>query len=149
MAENFLVQPMSEEITVKEIMSSPPITVSLEESVIKAARIMAENKIGCVIVVNDEGKPVGIVTRRDLVEKVLAKAKDPLKTKVKDVMSSPLIYVSPNTPILEAAKLMSRKDIRHLPVIDADGLVGVVSDRDILTVAPEYIELMVVRKGGI
>ncbi len=140
---------MSEEITVKEIMSSPPITVSLEESVIKAARIMAENKIGCVIVVNDEGKPVGIVTRRDLVEKVLAKAKDPLKTKVKDVMSSPLIYVSPNTPILEAAKLMSRKDIRHLPVIDADGLVGVVSDRDILTVAPEYIELMVVRKGGI
>ena len=140
---------MSEEITVKEIMSSPPITVSLEESVIKAARIMAENKIGCVIVVNDEGKPVGIVTRRDLVEKVLAKAKDPLKTKVKDVMSSPLIYVSPNTPILEAAKLMSRKDIRHLPVIDADGLVGVVSDRDILTVAPEYIELIIVRKGGI
>ena len=140
---------MSEEITVKEIMSSPPITVSLEESVIKAARIMAENKIGCVIVVNDDGKPVGIVTRRDLVEKVLAKAKDPLRTKVKDVMSSPLVYVGPNTPILEAAKLMSRKDIRHLPVIDVNGLIGVVSDRDILTVAPEYIELMIVRKGGI
>lgn len=139
---------MGEEvITVKEVMSSPPITIDIEESVIRAAKVMAENKIGCVIVIDRKGKPVGIVTRRDLVEKVLAKAKDPFRTKVRDIMSSPLTYVSPNTPILEAAKLMSRKDIKHLPVIDVNGLVGVVSDRDILTVAPEYIELMMVRKG--
>lgn len=138
---------MSEEtIKVKEIMSSPPITISPDGTVIDAAKIMAENNIGCIIVTEDN-KAIGIVTRRDLVEKVLAKAKDPLKTKVREIMSSPLIYVEPNTPILEAARLMSKTNIRHLPVIDAKGVVGVISDRDILLVAPEYIELMMVRKG--
>jgi len=134
-----------EEILVEEIMSTPPITITPNASASEVAKIMTEKKIGCLIVVESK-RVVGIVTRRDLVEKVLAKEKDPVKTKVREIMSTPVIYVKPRTPILEVAKIMSRHDIRHIPVINNRGLVGVITDKDILSVAPDLVEVLTIRR---
>ena len=138
-------EPEEEEILVEEIMSTPPITVSPDSSASEVAKIMTEKKIGCVVVV-ENNRVVGIVTRRDLVEKILAKEKNPSKTKVREIMSSPVIYVEPKAPILEVAKIMSKHDIRHVPVLDSKGLVGVITDKDILSVAPDLIEVLTIRK---
>jgi len=134
-----------EEILVEEIMSTPPIAISPNASASEVAKIMTEKKIGCLIVVENK-RVVGIVTRRDLVEKVLAKEKNPVKTRVREIMSTPVIYVKPGTPILEVAKIMSRHDIRHVPVINNRGLVGVITDKDILSVAPDLIEVLTIRR---
>ena len=138
-------EPEEEEILVEEIMSTPPITVSPDSSASEVAKIMTEKKIGCVVVV-ENNRVVGIVTRRDLIEKVLAKEKNPSKTKVREIMSSPVIYVEPKAPILEVAKIMSKHGIRHVPVLDSKGLVGVITDKDILSVAPDLIEVLTIRK---
>lgn len=116
---------------IADIMSSPVITVGIDAKVIDAAKIMARNKKGCVIVMKGE-KAVGIITERDLLERVLAEGKDYSKMVVEEVMSSPLISIGKNTPILEAMRIMRRHDIRRLAVIEGDQLVGIITDKDIL-----------------
>jgi len=107
------------------------ITVDRDETVDKAVDKMNEYGIGCLIVVSD-GIAVGILTERDLLKRVLAKAKDPKETKVHEVMTQPLIYVSPDTDIDKAKAIMSKFGIKKLPVIDSEGhLVGLITVTDI------------------
>jgi predicted transcriptional regulator len=103
---------------------------------------MLDNKVGCVIVTNNAGKPIGIITERDLVVRVLAKNLAPDSAPAKDVMTSPLVTVDPEAPINEAARMMSKRDIRRLGVLYKGNLVGIVSSKDILDVMPELIEIM-------
>ncbi|MEM0451557.1 MAG: CBS domain-containing protein [Nitrososphaerota archaeon] len=101
------------------------IIVDSKMSVVDAVRIMREKKIDCVIVYEDN-KPVGMLTLRDIVYKVLAENRDPSKTRIGDVASKPLIYVLPDTKVRDALKIMMEKDIRRLPVIDRDKIIGVL-----------------------
>jgi len=133
-----------EKLTVKEIMSSPVITIGPTASVFEAAKIMAENRIGSLIVI-EGGKPIGIITKTDLVFKVIATGRSTTGTVVGDIMSTPLRYVEPNVSLLEAARIMQKLNIRHLPVIKGDKVIGIITDRDILSVAPELIEMLIVR----
>jgi CBS domain-containing protein len=112
-------------------MSSPVITIDVDAKVIDAAKIMARKKIGSIIIMEGD-KAVGIVTERDLLERVLGEGKDPSQVVMREVMSSPLIFLGKSSPILEALRMMRRHDIRRLAVIEGDQLVGIVTDKDIL-----------------
>ena len=127
---------------VKDVMSSPVVTTDEEECANTVAKLMLENKVGCIVVTSKEEKPLGIVTERDLVARVLAKNVPPEKTAAKAFMSSPLVTIEPDAPIIEAAKRMRKKDIRRLAVIYKNNLVGIVSSKDILDVMPELIEII-------
>jgi CBS domain-containing protein len=125
---------------VRDVMSSPVITVDEEATANHVARLMDKHELGCIIVTNKEGKPIGIITERDLVTRVLAKNLKPDAIKAKEVMTSPLITIEPGETISEAARKMSRLNIRRLGVVYKGELVGLISSKDILGVMPELIE---------
>ena len=127
---------------VKDIMSNPVITTEEEAPSNKVALLMDENKVGAVVVTNKEGQPLGIITERDLVIRVLSKNLKPDAVKAREIMTSPLVTIEPEATINEAAKRMSRIDIRRLGVLYKGNLVGIISSKDILGVMPELIEII-------
>jgi len=116
---------------VKGIMTKPVITVDKGRSVYEAARIMSEEKIGC-IVVTDEGRPAGITTERDILQRVVAKGLDASKVKMKDIASKPLITIKGNMSIVKTIRVMQKNNVRHLPIMEEKELVGIVTQRDLL-----------------
>jgi CBS domain-containing protein len=123
---------------VSHIMSQDVITINPESSMDEAARIMGEKHIGSLIVKKYE-TPVGIVTERDLLSKVLALGKDPIKEKVEASMSFPLFTIDPSAKIKEAAQMMIQKKGR-LAVFDGGKLVGVITASDLISSLPEVPE---------
>jgi len=113
---------------VKDVMTKTVITVEANKTVTEAAALMAENDVGNLIVM-DDNTPIGIVTERDFVRRVLAKEK-PSKTKISEVMSTPLRVIDPGASLKEAARRMVRKRIRRLPVIKDNKLVGIITTTD-------------------
>ncbi|MDR0797884.1 MAG: CBS domain-containing protein [Nitrososphaerota archaeon] len=127
---------------VKDIMSSPVVTADETETVNNIATKMSKEKLGAVIITNREKKSIGIITERDLVVRVIAKNAKPDQVKAKEIMTTPLISIDPNTAINDAARKMSRLNIRRLGVIYKDDIIGIVSDKDLLGVMPELIEII-------
>jgi len=125
---------------VKDVMTSPVITINEDGIVNELAKLMDKNDVGCIIVTDKTGKPVGIITERDLITRVLAKNLLATKVKAKKVMTSPLLTIDPDEPLAEAARKMSRLNVRRLGVIYKANLVGLVSSKDILAVTPELLE---------
>jgi signal-transduction protein with cAMP-binding, CBS, and nucleotidyltransferase domain len=123
-------------------MSSPVVTVDEDQSVVKAAEIMSHNRIGAIIVESGDGQPVGIVTERDLVYRVIANDTVPREISVKEVMSSPLRTVDPDTSLEDAMALMNKANVRRLGVIYKGNLEGVISDKDIIRIMPTMIEIV-------
>jgi len=117
-------------LRVGDVMVREVITINENATVREAAEVMNKFEIGCLIAVR-KGKAVGILTERDLLKRVVAEAKDVNKTRVKDVMSSPLVVVEPDLDLEEAVKLMFQMKIKKLPVVDGKRLVGLVSLTDI------------------
>jgi CBS domain-containing protein len=127
---------------VRDIMSSPVVTIDEDETSNKAAISMDKNDLGAVIVTNKAGKSIGIITERDLVIRVLAKNLKPDTIKGKEIMTTPLVTIEPEATISDAARRMTRLDIRRLGVIYKGNLLGIISSKDILGVMPELIEIM-------
>ena len=127
---------------VKDVMSSPVVTMNEDAASNQAAVAMDKNDLGAVIVTNKAGQSIGIITERDLVIRVLAKNVKPDTVKAKEIMTTPLVTIEPDATITEAARRMNRLDIRRLGVIYKGNLVGIVSSKDILGVMPELIETM-------
>jgi CBS domain-containing protein len=101
------------------------------DSVLKAAHLMNDHKIGSVVVTEGE-KVVGIFTERDILVRVVAAELDPSTTKVGDVMTRPVAACCPHTDLEECKGVISSKRIRHLPVVDDGRLVGIVTSGDLL-----------------
>jgi signal-transduction protein with cAMP-binding, CBS, and nucleotidyltransferase domain len=127
---------------VKDAMSSPVFTVDEKLTVDKAAGLMDKHELGCVIVTGKDEKPIGIITEKDLVTRVVAKNILPRKLGAKEVMSTPLMTISSEITLSEAARTMSRLNIRRLGVMYKGNLVGIISSKDILNVTPELIEII-------
>jgi CBS domain-containing protein len=132
------IRDLSRYKQVKDIMSTNVITISPEASMNQAADIMGENHIGSLIV-SKYNTPVGIVTERDFLSKVLAYEKIPKDTRVEAVMSYPLITIGSTAKIKEAARLMMSKKSR-LAVFDSGRIVGVVTASDLIRSLPEVQE---------
>jgi len=131
---------MRARVPVVEIMTSTPITTPPDATVADAAKMMREKDIGSLVVVED-GRPTGIVTERDLVTKVAAADLKPSGVFVRDIMTSPLVAVHPHEEVAEAAKLMSQRKIRRLPVVQEGKLVGMITENDIIRIWPTLIEV--------
>ncbi len=137
---------MSVRLKVRDIMSSPVVTATPNTSVFEIAKKMSEENIGSVVIVNEVGEVVGIVTENDLIRRVLAKGKDPFRTKASEVMTSPVIHISPDMDLKDAASLMVSKNIGHLVVIENNKLVGIIAEYDILRLAPNLLEVLYLRR---
>jgi len=132
-------------IPVRDVMSSPVITVKEDDTVDKVAKLMDQHRIGSVVVVKDADEPVGVITERDIVRKVVAKDELPSEIKAKDIMSTPLIVIDADESVKEAARMMAKFDIRRLIVMHKGRMVGIVSARDLLLAMPDLIDIMVER----
>lgn len=115
-------------ILVKDIMTKSLITVDSSATVNEAAKMMEKAKVGSVVV-TEKNIPIGIMTDRDFAITIAAHAY-PIHTKVKQVMSSPLIHIRSDDEVWTAADLMYSRKIRRLPVLDEDELLGIVSASD-------------------
>ncbi|HKZ23267.1 MAG TPA: CBS domain-containing protein [Thermoplasmata archaeon] len=131
---------MRARVPVLEIMTPTPVTIQASATVAEAAVTMRDKEIGSLVVV-EQGKPMGIVTERDVVTKVAASNKQPSGVLVRDIMTSPLIAVHPGEEVAEAAKIMSERKIRRLPVIQEGKLVGMITENDIIRIWPQLIEV--------
>jgi CBS domain-containing protein len=127
---------------VRDVMSSPVVTMNENAASNLAAEAMDKNDLGCVIVTNKSGKSIGIITERDLVVRVLAKNLKPDTVKAKEIMTTPLVTIEPDATISEAARRMNRLDVRRLGVIYKGDLVGIITAKDVLGVMPELIEII-------
>lgn len=114
-----------------ESKGSEVISVSPEAKVIDALRVMAERGIGAVLVV-DNGRLVGIMSERDYARKIILKGKSSQDTHVREIMTDRVVYVRPQQTVPECMALMTNKRVRHLPVLDGDRLVGVLSLGDLV-----------------
>jgi len=127
-------------MVVKDVMTSPVITIDKDGTAQEAAQLMDKNDVGCIIVTSNDEKPVGIITERDMITRVLAKNTLPSKVKASKMMTSPLLTIDPDETLTEAARKMSKLNVRRLGVIYRGNLVGLVSSKDILAVTPELLE---------
>jgi len=127
---------------VREAMSSPVISVSEDTDIVKLAKQMKDQNVGAVIITNEDDQPVGIVTERDIVTRVVSRGGDPGNVTAKSVMSSPLHVVGPEMSLMEAMRLMDKLNIRRLGVLYKNKLVGVISDRNIIRLVPTIVEIM-------
>ena len=102
-------------------------TISPTDSVVAAATAMNQHGVGGLVVVDSEGQLVGMFTERDILRRVVAPGRDPAATVVGEVMTTEVLACQPETSLEECAAVMTSKRIRHLPVRDRQGLVGIVT----------------------
>jgi len=120
--------------TVKQLLDSKPrgaVTIAPDASVFEALELMAERDIGAVVVVHDS-HVVGILSERDYARKVILHNKASKEITVDEIMTDRVLYVGPSHTIDECMALMTDKRIRHLPVLDGDRLIGVLSIGDLV-----------------
>lgn len=118
-------------VFVREIMTKDVIVADPDCSVLDAARKMAAKRIGGLVVTR-AGRPVGLVTERDILWKVTAKEKNPKKVAVREIMTSPVVTVTPLSTLRAAARLMISHNVRRLVVTRLDNVEGIVTARDVV-----------------
>ena len=121
--------------TVSEILKSKPESIvhsiAPDAPVLDAIKLMAEKRIGALLVM-EGGKVLGIVTERDYARKVVLKGRSSRETPVRDIMTGEVMYVSPAQSSENCMALMTEKRLRHLPVMEGERLVGLVSIGDLV-----------------
>ncbi len=127
-------------IRVEEVMSRNPVIIPGHLTVREGAKLLM-NKGVSTLIVEEDGKYIGIITDRDLITKILAVGINPSKTKLEEVMSHPVIMISATDDISVAARVMSRRRIRKLPVIKDERIIGLLSENDIVRIAPDLMAL--------
>jgi len=116
---------------VEDVMSSPVVNVDGGTNVRDSALLMTDKGIGSLVVM-ERGRATGIVTKRDMMEKVVTLCLDPCEVKIKDIMSSPLITTHRGVGILAAMRKMRENKITQLVVMEGETLEGVISERDLI-----------------
>ena len=124
---------------VSEIMTTDVAIIAGSENVKAAAEFMASQDISCLVVVDDDSV-VGIFTERDLLKRIVAGKRDPARTSMKDVMSTPVVTVPPDCSILSARRLLEKTSIRRLVVVEDENLCGVITQTDILKAIKTMLE---------
>lgn len=126
---------------VRDYMEMKKEKVDPQDAVISAIELMVERDVGSVLVVDRDDRLVGIFTERDLLRHYLEAQSKFLYLTVEEVMTSPVISVSPTTPLAQALELMSEKDIRHVPVLDRDGrVVGYLTWKNLFRVLSDLVK---------
>lgn len=114
----------------KDFMTKEVVAVDVATNILEAAKIMTKREVGSLLVTRG-GKPVGLITDRDIVVKAVVEGLRLDDVKVERIMSRPLVIVKPETPMLEVARIMDEHSIRRVPVIDGDQVIGIVTSSDL------------------
>ena len=125
---------------VKDVMTRNVAYINPASTVVEAAQLMQKHNVGSVPVCDENGI-IGIVTDRDIIVRNIAHGKDPHQTPVKDVMTSEVTSVGPETEIRDVFGIMSEKKIRRIPVVENNQLVGIVALGDVATSAKQDVEI--------
>ncbi|EQB72273.1 MAG: inosine-5'-monophosphate dehydrogenase related protein [Thermoplasmatales archaeon A-plasma] len=123
----------------RDIMKEYTSMMKEETTASQAAKIMSNDHVGFAIIERD-GKPIGMVTEWDFVNKIVSKDLNPKEVLLKDIMNTPLMSVDPKTPTDQVTVLMSKKGVRRLPVIENGKLIGVITSRDVLRIFKDYMD---------
>jgi CBS domain-containing protein len=122
---------MADKHPIRELMTENPKTVSSDATVVEATRVMRDDDVGLVPVV-DGDRLVGTVTDRDIAIRVVAEERDANSTAVREIASTDLVTIDPEQDLDEALRLMAQHQVRRLPVVEEDGrLVGIVAQADV------------------
>ena len=113
-----------------EAKGSQVYTVSPDATVYDALKLMSEKEIGALVVV-ENGKMLGIFSERDYARKVILKGKNSQETLVKEIMTTDVLHASPKQKIRKCLSLMTKNHFRHLPIIEDDQVVGIISIEDV------------------
>lgn len=127
-------------ITVHEAMTKKPVTAYPDDTIQECAKIMAKEEVGS-IVIKEHGELVGIISEKDIVERVVAKGLDMSKVKARDIMIKNLITIEPNKDLYDALVLMGYEEIRKLPVVQGKKLLGLLTAKDILKIEPALFDI--------
>lgn len=125
------MKPVSELFNNRSGNSNVLWSIKPDDTVFDAIKVLAERGVGALIVM-EKGKLVGIVSERDYTRKIALQGKNSKEALVKDIMTANVLVVSPQTRTRECMAIMSEKNIRHLPVVDGDTVVGMLSIRDLM-----------------
>ncbi len=128
-------------ISVEEVMSKGPLIVPGDMSIKEGAELLKRRGVSTLIIAEGEN-PVGIVTDRDFVVKVVAGNIDIENAKLRDIMTSPVVMIPHDTVVSDAAKVMSRRRIRKLPVLKDGKIVGILSENDVVRISPDLIAIV-------
>ncbi len=131
---------MTTRLLVKDVMNSPAVTARRDASVQELARLMAEHKVGS-IVITDEGKAIGIVSDWDIVVKAAVRDEYPSNIKAEEIMNE-LVSIESEEAITKAAKLFRKHSIKRLAVFYKGEVVGVISASDVIAVMPELVDVI-------
>lgn len=133
--KNSSFQGIESEIPISEIMNQRVVELEVSSTVLEVASAMMENNVGSIILKKDE-EAVGIITERDIVGKVTTKDATPSSITAGEIMSSPIISAEPASSVIDASKIMVKSNIRRLAVAKGGDIVGIITDRDILSISP-------------
>ncbi len=136
------METMKTGITVYDAMTATPIYIDPNETAEQCAKIMREHNVGNLLIKEDR-RLVGILTEQGLVHKVIARGLDPKKIIVSDIMVRDVKTIEPDADIYDALVEMQEKDIRQLPVMHNDELIGILTLKDILKIEPELFEIYI------
>ena len=130
---------MSGIVPVRDIMTAKVKTAKTESTIMEVVRKMNKFDVGSIIILDSAARPVGIITERDVLRKIVEPQFPPDAVQALQVMSAPLVTIGADAGVERAAKLMSEKRIKKLPVVDGDKLVGIVTSMDIVRTQPRLI----------
>jgi signal-transduction protein with cAMP-binding, CBS, and nucleotidyltransferase domain len=130
---------MSSEITIRQLMRTI-ISIDCKAKAKEAARMMVQKGVGS-LVANRDGLPFGIVTERDLMEKIVATGADPSKITVEDIMTAPLATIDASASLVDAARKMVEKQMKRLVVTEHDKIIGIVSQTDLVQTMTDFQKL--------
>ena len=111
----------------------PVVTVRPEDTVLAAIKVLAAEDVGAAVVLSPDGRLAGIFSERDYTRKVVLKGRASETTRVDEIMTANVVCVSPRTKLRDCMALMTEKNIRHLPVVEDNRVIGMVSIRDIVS----------------
>ncbi len=131
---------MNKEVIVKEAMKTNIAVVEHNTSIHDAAVLMKKRKVGSVIVLQEK-HPIGILTESDILRKVVAEGKNPDDTTVAEIMTAPVLICEPYVTLEKAMDKMGKCNIRRLPVMENNNLIGIITERDILRISPVLHEI--------
>lgn len=123
--------------TVRDAMTTSVEAIDQQDTVLQAARRMADSHVGALPILGEGGRLTGIITDRDIVLKVVARGQDPAQTRASDLAQGQAVTVGPDTSLEEAVRLLKDNDVRRLPVLDAEEqLMGMLSEADLARALP-------------
>jgi CBS domain-containing protein len=118
---------------IEGLLTGRPLqTLPATATVIEAARWMADKKIGCILITDDEGRPAGIFTERDLMTRVVVPGADPNRITLEEVMTTEVFTATKDAPVKDMRRELQARHIRHLPVVEGEKAIAMLSLRDLL-----------------